>query len=65
MVWQVFHVMPTASGWQLIGEGLDSEASVHTDIKDAIQVARSVLKLMGAGQIVIHNEDGSIEEEYS
>jgi hypothetical protein len=65
MMRQIFHVMPMAGGWRLVPEGGDPEPGVHRNIEEAVQAARSALRMIGSGQIVIHNPDGSVEEEYS
>jgi len=62
---QVIHVKPTIAGWQLVPEEGGNEPSTHRSIEEAVHAARTALKTSGAGRIVIHNPDGSVEEEYS
>jgi hypothetical protein len=62
---RTFHVMPTGRGWKLIGEGAETEPTVHPDRQEAVMAARAILRISGSGQIIIHNPDGSVEEEYS
>lgn len=62
---RVFHVMPGPKGWELIGEQTESSRTTHPDIQQAVMAARAIIRTAGSGQIVIHNPDGSVEEEFS
>ncbi len=64
----VFHVTPYANGWTLSRAGGNEDkgelgAWDHKDL--AIARAKELAKSAALGQVVVHGEDGRIQEEFT
>ena len=61
----VLHVTPNANSWEVKREG-SAETEVLVDNKDnAVAHAKDLAKGAGLGQVVVHNRDGQIAEEFT
>lgn len=65
---QSYHVVPYVNGWQIRLGGADADAGElgawdHKDL--AIERARALAKEAEFGQVVVHGEDGKIQEEFT
>ena len=61
----VLHVTPNANGWEVKRAGSDA-TEVLVDNKDnAVAHAKDLAKGAGLGQVVVHNRDGKIAEEFT
>jgi hypothetical protein len=63
-----YHVVPYANSWELRLAGSDTEQGTlgawdHKDL--AIDRAKELAKEAGLGQVVVHGEDGKIQEEFT
>jgi hypothetical protein len=63
-----YHVTPYANGWTLSRSGGDEDkgelgAWDHKDM--AIARAKELAKETGKGQVVVHGQDGKIQEEFT
>ena len=55
------HVMPQNGGWAVRREGsANRRVSVYATQKKAIEAAREIVQRLPAGQVVIHQRDGSM-----
>lgn len=61
---QVYHVTPFANGWKVNREGDDYEV-VRDDKDDAVQEAKRLAKEAELGQVIVHNQDGKIADEFT
>jgi hypothetical protein len=52
------HVYPFHSGWAVQREG--KAGAVYSTKKDAVEKARSLVRGLAVGQIVVHGKDGRI-----
>jgi hypothetical protein len=64
----VFHVVPYVNGWTLSRSGGEEDkgelgAWDHKDL--AIQHAKELAKQDAKGQVIVHGEDGRIQEEFT
>lgn len=62
-----FHVTPFHNGWQVKAEGAaeyDQEAVVDTK-ELAVELARERAKPIAPSQVIIHKQDGTIEQEFT
>ena len=64
----VYHVTPYANGWTLNLEGQDEDkgelgAWDHKDM--AIARAKELAKESTLSQVIVHGEDGKIQEEFT
>jgi hypothetical protein len=64
----VFHVTPYVNGWTLNQEGLDEDkgqlgAWDHKHL--AVDRAKELAKAAPLGQVIVHGEDGSIQDEFT
>ena len=65
---QVFHVVPYANGWTLTRAGGNEDkgelgAWDHKDL--AIQHAKQLAAAAPLGQVIVHGEDGKIQQEFT
>lgn len=65
---RVIHVVPYVNGWTLNETGRNEErgelgAWDHKDL--AIARAKELAKEAGLGQVVVHGEDGRIQDEFT
>jgi hypothetical protein len=64
----VFHVVPYVNGWTLSrsGSGEDKGELGAWDHKDlAIDHAKQLAKAAPLGQVIVHGQDGKIQEEFT
>ena len=64
----VFHVTPYVNGWTLKQEGADEGrgelgAWDHKDL--ALEHAKKLAKAAGLSQVIVHGEDGRIQDEFT
>ena len=59
---QVYHVTPFANGWKVAAEGEDLEV-VRDNKEDALEEAKRLAKAGELGQVIVHGEDGKIQDE--
>lgn len=61
----VFHVVPSAQGWQ-VKEQRNPEALTTLPTKaEAIEAGRAIAKSHRLSQLIIHRANGTIETEYT
>lgn len=62
---QVYHVSPAreAGDWEVKEEGAARARSRHQSKQEAVTEARRLARSRPLGRIVIHNSDGTIQEE--
>jgi hypothetical protein len=61
----VYHVVPDANSWAVKQEG-ESLVEVVVDNKDtALARAKDLAKAAPLGQVIVHNRDGKIAEEFT
>jgi hypothetical protein len=63
-----FHVVPYVNGWTLSRSGGDEDkgelgAWDHKDL--ALAKAKELAKEAGLGQVIVHGEDGKIQDEFT
>ena len=59
-----YHVSPFGNGWKVAAE--HEELDVVRDNKDdAVDEARRLAKSAELGQVIVHKQDGTIEEEFT
>ena len=58
---KVFHVVQARSGWQVTGAFGTSELSSHSSKLAAIRFAQDTARSTTPAQVVIHNENGTID----
>lgn len=56
------HVLPHERGWAIQVAGRESAISVHETQREAIEVARKLLKRNDGGALIIHGRDGKIRK---
>ena len=56
-----YHVVPHANGWQLNRQGQDG-GETYAGKEQAIQAGAARARTHAAGQLIIHNADGTFEE---
>lgn len=64
----VFHVVPYVNGWTLRrvdGDEDRGELGAWDHKEYAIEKAKELAKAAGLGQVVIHGEDGQIQDEFT
>ena len=62
----VIHVLPYGHNmWQIRFERESAEHSVYGTQYAAVEMARALAKNNSPSQVVVHKEDGTIENEYS
>ena len=60
-----FHVIPDANSWKVKYEA-DSTYDALVDNKDrAVEMAKEMAKEFELGQVIVHNQDGKIAEEFT
>ena len=65
---QIFHVVPYVNGWELRLGGSDAEHGLlgawdHKEL--AIERAKELAKDAELGQVIVHGEDGRIQDEFT
>lgn len=61
----VYHVVPNVNSWEVKQEGA-AEADFLVDNKDnALAHAKELAKQAPLGQVIVHNQDGKIAEEFT
>jgi hypothetical protein len=64
MTRQTYHVTPFANGWKVNREGDEYEV-VRDNKDDALEDAKRLAKEADLGQVVVHGQDGQIQEEFT
>ena len=59
-----YHVTPFGSGWQVAAEGRDVDV-VRDNKEAALAEAKRLAKDEPLGQVIVHGEDGRIQEEFT
>ena len=61
----VYHVLPNVNSWEVRQEGA-TEPEFLVDNKDnALSHAKDLAKQAPLGQVIVHNRDGKIAEEFT
>jgi hypothetical protein len=59
-----YHVVPDANSWKVEAEGEN-----YTDLVDnkdrAVELAKEKAKAAELGQVIVHNQDGKIAQEFT
>lgn len=59
----VYHVEPHGEGWQVMKEGNDRATSLHEVKQEAVEAGRQVAHEHLPSKLVIHKQDGTVQEE--
>jgi hypothetical protein len=60
-----FHVVPDANSWKVKNEE-DATYDALVDDKDrAVELAKEYAKQFSLGQVIVHNRDGKIADEFT
>lgn len=60
-----YHVTPQEDGWAVKREGAERATSVHDTKKEAVTRGREEAKKHLPGRLIVHKQDGSIQETFS
>ena len=60
-----FHVTPNANGWEVRREGSDATEFLVDNKDNAVDHAKDLAKAAPLGQVIVHNRDGKIAEEFT
>lgn len=61
----VFHLVSTDDGWAIKKEGTKTPVSTHGTKKEALDAARTTAQAAQPSRLVIHKQDGTIQESVS
>jgi poly(hydroxyalkanoate) granule-associated protein len=61
----VFHLVSADDGWAIKKEGTKTPVSTHGTKKEALDVARTTAQAAQPSRLVIHKQDGTIQESVS
>ena len=61
----VYHVVPHEEGWAVEREGASRATSVHSTKSEATAAGRERAKAAAAGRLVLHRQDGTIQDAFS
>lgn len=61
----VYHVVPHEDGWAVEKEGASRAASVHSTKAEAVAAGRGLAKAAEPGRLVLHRQDGTVQDTYS
>lgn len=61
----VFHLVSADDGWAIKKEGAKTPVSTHSTKKEALDVARTTAQAAQPSRLVIHKQDGTIQESVS
>lgn len=61
----VYHVLPLDDGWSIKMEGAEEASSHHDTKKAALDAARELVKSREPSQLVIHRQDGTIQDAHT
>lgn len=61
----VYHVVPHEEGWAVEKEGGSRATSVHGTKAEAVSAGRDLAKSAAPGRLVLHRQDGTIQDTYS
>ena len=64
MARRTFHVSPFGEGWKVAAEGEDLEV-VRDNKDDAVAEAKRLAQEGELGQVIVHKQDGTIQEEFT
>lgn len=62
---RMFHVVPNDAGWSVTVEEEPTPVSTHGTKKDAVSAARETAKAQAPSTLVLHRQDGSVQERFS
>ncbi|NNF58572.1 MAG: DUF2188 domain-containing protein [Rhodothermaceae bacterium] len=57
----VYHVVPRDGEWAVKLEGAERASRVTPERDDAVDAASGFVRSLGAGRVVVHRDDGTIE----
>ena len=60
---KVLHVVPRPQGWAIKRESTSKASEIKSTKEQAIKTAINQAKKSGLGQVVIHGQNGKIQEE--
>jgi uncharacterized protein YdaT len=58
-----YHVVSNDGSWKVKGENSARASSVHETKAEAVNAARELAKSQGNTQVIIHKQNGRIQEE--
>ena len=61
---RTYHVTPFGNGWKVSAEGQELDV-VRDNKDDALEEAKRLAKAEALGQVIVHNQDGKIAEEFT
>ena len=61
----VYLVVPHADGWAVEKEGASRATSVHGTKAEAVSAGRDLAKTAAPGRLVLHRQDGTVQDTYS
>jgi poly(hydroxyalkanoate) granule-associated protein len=61
----VLHVVPHDEGWAVEKEGASRASSVHATKAEAVKTGRERAKAGTSGRLVIHRQDGTVQDSFS
>ena len=60
-----FHVIPDANSWKVKNEADATYDALVDDKSRAVEMAKEYAKEAPLGQVIVHNRDGKIAEEFT
>lgn len=60
----VYLVVPHADGWAVEKEGASRATSVHATKAEAVSAGRDLARAAAPGRLVLHRQDGSVQDTY-
>ena len=61
----VFHVTPNVNSWMVKAQGSGDTEYLVDNKDDAVRHAKELAKANELGQVIVHNRDGKIAEEFT
>jgi hypothetical protein len=61
----VYHVLPDANSWKVKNEAEPSYEDLVDNKDRALEIAKDKAKGAALGQVIVHNRDGKIAEEFT
>ena len=62
---KTYHVTARDDGWEIKAEGAKRATAVEARKADAVARARDLAKNQQPSQVVVHKQDGTIQDQYS
>ena len=61
----VYHVVPRDDRWAVKREGIDAAVRLADSRAEAVREADTFIRNQGAGRVVVHKDDGTIESVHT